>query len=151
MTTRRQMPFTRLARPVSAAIVGAAFVTALSLGCRTLPSPPPLDTSMKTDPALVSKDAAAAERLRATIQSWVEDSLLRSYAAVGQRSPLWDAPVERAFRLAARNFTSDPTAPADLADRVWAETSQALAAGSPIPSSPTCATVSRGTAHGPMS
>ena len=129
MTARPQTPFTRVARPTTAAIVGAVcLVAALSNGCRTPPPPLP-DEPMKTDPALVSRDPKAAERRRATIQSWVEDSLLGSYAAVGRRSPKWDAHVERAFRLAARRWTSDATAPADLADRIWTETSQAQAAG----------------------
>ncbi len=113
------------------AATASCLVAALSIGCVALPSPTPMvrDEPMKTNPALVSRDPEAAERRRATIQTWVEDSLLRSYAAVGQRSPKWDASVERAFRLAARQWTSDPAAPADIADRIWTETSQAQAAG----------------------
>ena len=140
--TATQMPFTRVARPTMAAIAGAAcFVAAMSIGCH---EPPPTlpDEEMKTNPALVSRDADAAERRRATIQSWVEDSLLQSYAAVGQRSQKWDAHVELALRLAARRWTSDATAPADLADRVWAETSRRKRPDAPTRSSPTCDTAS---------
>jgi hypothetical protein len=109
-------------------LVTAAFIGAVSTGCHTLPPTAPGRT-MKTDPAGVSRDAKAAEQRRAAIQAWVERSLLESYAAAGQRSPKWDARVERAFRLAARQWTSDPTAPADVYDRIWAETSDAQAAG----------------------
>jgi hypothetical protein len=115
---------------LAAAIVAAAcVVTALSLGCRTLPAPAAADPVVRLDPAQVSRDHKAAERRRAALQSWVENSLLESYAAAGQRSPKWDAQVERALRLAARQWTSDATTPADVYDRIWAETSEAQAAG----------------------
>jgi hypothetical protein len=127
MTALPPMPRFRVARVTTAMILAAA----LSAACNALVEPPPAgsDQAMKTDPALVSRDAKAAERRRARIQGWVEQSLAGSYAAVGQRNPKWDARVERAFRLAARHFTSDATAPADLADQISSETSQARAAG----------------------
>jgi hypothetical protein len=130
MSARPHLPSTRAARRLAAAVVGAAcFVAALPTGCRPLPPPAVRDGRMKTDPGQVPRDPEAAERRRVAIQSWVEDSLLGSYAASGHRSPTWDAHVEIALRLAARQWTSDPTAPGDVYDRIWAETSAAQAAG----------------------
>lgn len=108
----------------------AVVVAAVAIGCDApVPTPADADDSMKVTPTLVSRDVKAAEQRRAAIQSWIEQSLVGSYAASGHRDAKWDAHVERAFRLAARRWANDPTTPADVSDRVWTETSLAEAAG----------------------